>query len=139
MITWLKEIKIALAAHTFSVSDVTVRSSYSTNQPTYPLIIITENPSNDGVYVDAQPRIVTNLYQVEVYCKDTDISGTIYTSDEVSKILGVEVDTFLNTTFNFTQIGEPFGSPVTDTSVYRWVIRYSAIIDQQQNKFFRGL
>jgi hypothetical protein len=69
-----------------------------------------------------------------------DISGTIYTSDEVSKILGVEVDTLLNTTFNFTQIGEPFGSPlVNDSSVYRWVIRYSAIIDQQQNKFFRGL
>jgi len=140
MITWLAEVKHALGLATFTIPNVTIRSTYPTSKPQYPLIIIGENTTNNGVYVDAQPRIVTNLYQLEVYCKTMDISGTIYTSDEVSKILGVEVDTLLNTTFNFTQIGEPFGSPlVNDSSVYRWVIRYKAIIDQQQNKFFRGL
>lgn len=140
MQSWLAEIKVALEGHTFPLDTVTIRSASSQQTPVYPLITIEEVPTNNGVYVDAQPRIVQNVYQFEYYCQNSMIDDIITSAEDVSKLLGIDTDTFLNQTFNMTQLGDPFGNPMTnDNNVYRWVVRYTATIDTLLHDFWRNI
>lgn len=140
MQSWLAEIKIALDGHTFPIENVTVRSASSQQIPIYPLITVEEVPTNTGVYVGGQPRIVKNIYQFEYYCQNSMIDDIITSAEDMSKLLGIDTDSFLNETFNMTQIGDPFGNPMaSDNNIYRWVVRYTTTIDTLSHEFFRNI
>lgn len=140
MILFREQIKTALEGETFTIPNVTVETSFPTQSPSYPLIVITENPSNDGILVDGKPRIVGNRYIIECYSRAVDLGDDgLLRADDAARLLGVEADTFLNNTYNFNQVGDSLSNPINeDNSVYRFVSRYTTIIDQNTGYIYRG-
>lgn len=133
MVSIVEQIITELEGHTFTIPSVTVKETYNPEKPSYPLITIDEMPSNEGIRVDGQPRIVSNLYTVECYCRATDLTGSgggILSPKAAARLLGIETDTFLNTNFNFSQFGDSICRPAnTDNTVYRFISRYATVID----------
>lgn len=129
----IEAIQAADVAGDFTIPNLSVKEAYSVNTPTYPLVSIEEMMSNDGLYVDGQPRIVGNRFTVECYCKATDLTGSgggILSARASAKLLGIEIDAFLNSNYNFSQVGDSICRPATtDNTVFRYVARYTVVID----------
>lgn len=136
MILLDEQIRDAIEAETYTIPNVTVKAVYDPNSNVnFPLVTLDELASNDGIYVDGQPRIVSNRYIVECYCRATDLGvDGILSPRDSARTLGVEIDTFLNQNFNFSQFGDTLCIPINaDKTVYRWVARYDTVIDQNPN------
>lgn len=138
MITFVEQIETALGLQVFTIPGTTVKQTYDVKTPVYPLITIEEMPSNDGIEVDGQPRIVSNRYVIECYCRATALTGLTLSANTSARTLGLEVDTYLNETFNFKQVGDALCRPINvDKSVYRWIARYTTVIDQSNGYIYR--
>ncbi len=131
MISFVEQFITALGLQTWTIPTVSVKEAYNPNKPDYPLITIDEMPSDTGITVDGVPRIVSNRYTIECYCRATDLTGSILTAKASARILGLEVNNYLSTTFNFSQVGDAICRPINeDNSVYRWIARYTTVIDE---------
>lgn len=138
MISYQQQIIDALQENVFTVTGHTVLEGFPDEKPTYPLIIVEERPSNQGISVDSQPRIVLNSYQIDIYCQNMTIGGTITLASNVALQLGLEVDTFLNETFNFNSVGESVrGVLGGDNNIATFRTRYRVITDQETGYLYR--
>lgn len=118
---------------------VTIRDFYSVDKITTPLITVDELPSNEGVYLDNQPEVVTNTYTIEVYAKAKTINGTAMTSKALALEIVQAADKALNEAYGLTMTGQIAIAPYQDQSICRVVARYRAYIDTRNNKILRGL
>lgn len=118
---------------------VTIRDFYSVDKITTPLITVDELPSNEGVYLDNQPEVVTNTYTIEVYAKAKTINGTAMTSKALALEIVQAADKALNEAYGLTMTGQIAIAPYQDQSICRVVARYKAYIDTRNNKILRGL
>lgn len=118
---------------------VTVRDFYSVDKITAPLITVDELPSNEGVYLDNQPEVVTNIYTVEVYAKAKTVNGTVMTSKTLALEIMQAADKALNEVYGLTMTGQIAIAPYQDESICRIVARYRAYIDTRNNIILRGL
>ncbi len=116
---------------------VNIRDFYKVQKLTPPLVAIQELPSNDGVYLDNQPAIVMNTYQVETYAKAKTIDGKAISGIDLAKQIAKVTDDYLNTEFGLTMSGSISVQPYEDTSVTRLVARYTAYIDTRTNNIYR--
>lgn len=116
---------------------LSIRDFYKVQKLTTPLITIQEQASNNGVYLDNQPSIVQNSYQVEVYTKSKMIKGKAISSIDLAKEIATLVDKNLNERFGLTMTGDITVRPYSDTSVTRLVLRYIAYIDTRTNSIYR--
>jgi hypothetical protein len=116
---------------------VNIRDFYKVQKLTPPLVAIQELPSNDGVYLDNQPAIVMNTYQVETYAKAKTIDGKAISGIDLAKQIAKVTDDYLNTEFGLTMSGSISVQPYEDTGVTRLVARYTAYIDTRTNNIYR--
>lgn len=115
-----------------------VHDFYSDEEIKLDLLTIQELPTNDGVEVDGQPKIVKNIYEFEIYAKNRIINNEVYSARDMLDTYSIALDNFINTTYGMTQIGEPVIAPYdTDNTVKRMVLRYSGLIDKDTLKMFR--
>ena len=138
MISYESQFITEIGDATFTIPGHTCRGPFSNEVPTYPLIIIEERPTNLGVSVDGQPRITTNSYQVDIYCQNMEIGGIITLASNVALQLGLEVDKFLNESFNFTNVGDPVRGVIgSDNNIAYMKTRYRITTDQDTGYIYR--
>lgn len=115
-----------------------VRDFYSTEKPTFDMLTVQEFPSNTGIMVDNQPRVVENYYEFEIYCKNKVVDNVVVTANNRITDLVVELDLILNTKYGMTLIGEPVIEPhPNDNTIMRCITRYSAFIDKVSLNLYR--
>lgn len=108
---------------------MTVRDFYAPEAPVIPMITLDELPSNDGVYLDNQPAVVTNILTLEVYAKAKSVGGVALSAKALALQLMKIADDLLNQTYGITMTGQIAIAPYSDPSVCRIVARYEAYID----------
>lgn len=118
---------------------VTIRDFYSVDKIATPLITVDELSSNEGVYLDNQPEVVTNTYTIEVYAKAKTINGTAMTSKALALEIVQAADKALNEVYGLTMTGQIAIAPYQDENICRVVARYRAYIDTRNNTILRGL
>lgn len=122
-----------------SLNNVTIRESYTGLPPVYPMITIDEIPSNDGGYAGNQPRIVRNIFTLEVYAKNMMMNGKPMSKKSAAMLLIMQADKILNEVYGLTMTGNVHGAPYDDETVFRVVARYNVYIDTQTKVLYRGL
>ena len=123
---------------TLTFPKVTVKDFYSISKVTPPMVTLNEMPNSGVIYPDGMPKIVSNSFQIEVYCKAQKIEQKQVSAIEASKLLTQEVDNILNSFFGLTQVGEINFSPyVSDQTVMRAVARYRGYIDIRTEIIYR--
>lgn len=116
---------------------VSVQDFYKVSNISTPLVAIQERPSNDGAYLDNQPVITKNTYQVEIYTKAKTIKNKAVSGIDLAKEIAKVVDDTLNQEFGFTMAGDISVQPYNDLTVTRLVLRYTAYIDKRINYIYR--
>lgn len=138
MISIGEEIIATLKAVAYPLP-ATVRDFYSVDKITAPLITVDELPSNEGVYLDNQPAVVSNTYTIEVYAKAKTINGISMTSKALALKIAQAADKALNEIYGLTMTGQIAITPYQDQNICRVVARYRAYIDTRNNTILRGL
>lgn len=133
-----QEIIDTLKAVTYPLP-VTVRDFYSVDKITTPLITVDELPSNEGVYLDNQPAIVTNIYTIEVYAKQKTVDGALMSSKSLALSIMQTADRALSEVYGLTMTGQIAIAPYEDQSICRVVARYVAYIDTRNDTILRRL
>lgn len=106
-----------------------VSDAYDVTAMTPPLITLYEQPGPGVLYPDGKPRIVRNLFQLEVYCKQGRFDGAVKSASFCARRL-MEKAAAVMEGFGLTQQGEMAFAPyINDTTVIRGVARYSGVID----------
>lgn len=118
---------------------INVSEAYSVSAPKCPQITFSEIPSNAGVYLDGNPRVVRNIFTIEVYCKDMTVAGKPTRKRDAAMDLILQVDKFLNKQYGLTMTGNVNAAPYADQTVFRAVANYTAYIDTRTNLVYRGL
>lgn len=115
-----------------------VRDFYTDEKPVFPMVIIDE-VVNDTFQSIHGKEIYSNIgYRVECYGKDTAIGETIYTKTDIAFELGVNVDKFMQEQMGFKRVGSPVMIPsVDDSSVVRYVLTYSGIINVETQLIYK--
>lgn len=110
-----------------------------------PLMTVKEIPTSTGVFLQAedgssQPFIVRNVYELEIYAKQSRVKGKPMTAADFAMQIFIEADKLLNERFGLTMSGTPNPAPYpADTQVHRIVARYSAYIDTRTNQILRNI
>lgn len=144
MITIKNDLIELLKAHTYPMAGVKARDYYSTEKLSPPQISLLEIPSNEGIYLDGDPSIVRNTFQVEVYSKAMSVGGKLTPAPDAAMQLMIEADKVLTSKSGggLTMVGDPIQAPyATDNTVSRVVARYITYIDtrpEMNNQHYRN-
>ena len=139
MIQIAPELLKALREIDFGIPDVDVRDAYFISDPTLPMLTLDELPGNDGVYLDNQPFIVTNIFTVEAYASQMVVREQAMTGKEIAYTLLDAADKLLNKQFGLTMSGNITAAPYQDQRVFRAVARYTAYIDTRNGTILRSI
>lgn len=123
----------------YGIPEVDVRDAYLTDSPHLPMITVDELPSNEGVYLDNQPVIVTNIITVECYAPQMMVGGIPRTAKDVAYRLVDRADLELNRKLGLTMQGTITAAPYSDQRVFRAVARYAAYIDTRNRTILRSI
>lgn len=109
-----------------------VRDFYSDEKPVFPMIIVDE-VVNDTFQSIHGKEVYSNIgYRIECYAKDFAVDEKIYTKNDLALQLGIDTDRFMREIMGFKRVGSPVMIPsVDDSSVVRYVLTYSGIINNQ--------
>lgn len=129
----------ALKGVDYGLPEVDVRDAYLTDDPHLPMITVDELPGNEGVYLDNQPSIVTNIITVECYATQMMVEGSPQTGKAVAYDLIDRVDRVLNEKLGLTMQGTITAAPYSDQRVFRAVARYVAYIDTRNGTILRSI
>lgn len=115
-----------------------VRDFYSDEKPVFPMIIIDE-VVNDTYQSIHGKEIYSNIgYRIECYGKDTAIGEDIIVKNDIAFQLGKDVDKFMREKMGFIRVGSPtMIQSVEDTSVVRYVLTYSGLINNQTQLIYK--
>lgn len=116
-----------------------VRDAYLGEEPEFPMLTIEEIPSNTGVYLDNQPTVVMNIFQIEVYAKQSVVGGELRNKKDAAMHYALLADDFLNRKYGFTMRESVTGAPYSDPSVYRVPLRYAAYMDTRTGDIYREI
>ena len=139
MIQIAPELLKALREIDFGIPGVDVRDAYFISDPTLPMLTLDELPGNDGVYLDNQPFIVTNIFTVEAYASQMVVREQAMTGKEIAYTLLDAADKLLNKQFGLTMNGNITAAPYQDQRVFRAVARYTAYIDTRNGTILRSI
>lgn len=129
----------ALRGGQYPVS-VEVRDFYSPDPVRPPMLVLDEAPSNEGVYLNGQPAVVTNIFTLEAYAKAKTINGRAVGQKELALDIIMEADRILTLEFGLTMRGQAAAiAPYQDQGVCRAVARYIGYIDTRTNTILRGI
>lgn len=123
----------------YGLPEVDVRDAYLTDDPHLPMITVDELPGNEGVYLDNQPSIVTNIITVECYATQMMVEGSPQTGKAVAYDLIDRADRVLNEKLGLTMQGTITAAPYSDQRVFRAVARYVAYIDTRNGTILRSI
>lgn len=129
----------ALKGVDYGLPEVDVRDAYLTDDPHLPMITVDELPGNEGVYLDNQPSIVTNIITVECYATQMMVEGSPQTGKAVAYDLIDRADRVLNEKLGLTMQGTITAAPYSDQRVFRAVARYVAYIDTRNGTILRSI
>ena len=121
---------------TFPVEDV--RDFYSISKVSPPLVTLNEMPGEGYLFPDGKPKIVTNTYQMEVYCKSMILMGQAVPAITACKMLMEESCQLLEDYFGLTQVGDASFQPyIQDDSILRGIVRFRGRIDKKTEIIYR--
>lgn len=123
----------------YGLPEVDVRDAYLTDDPHLPMITVDELPGNEGVYLDNQPAIVTNIITVECYATQMMADGIPQTGKAIAYDLIDRADRILNEKLGLTMQGTIAAAPYSDQRVFRAVARYVAYIDTRNGTILRSI
>lgn len=127
-----------LKASTFSLGAVNAHESYS-GDISYPMLVLDELPSNNGIYLDGNPSVVRNIFTLESYAKGLTVKGKIVSKKTAAIQFLIEADKILNDTYGLTMAGQIQAAPYSDPTVFRAVANYIAYIDTRTNTIYRSI
>jgi hypothetical protein len=133
------DVIAALKAHTFTLPNVSVKPAYTGTDPVCPMLVLKEQPSNDGVYLDGMPCAVRNVFTLEAYAQDMTIQDVPISKRDAAMKLIAEADALLNKDFMFTMIGPVQPAPYSDPTIFRAVANYFVYIDTRTNTLLRSI
>lgn len=123
---------IASLKENLTFPGVDVRDFYSVAKISPPLVTLNEQPGEGYLFPDGKPRIVTNTYQVETYCRAMKLEGKTLPGVEACKQLMVEVCQHLEDQYGLTQVGDASFQPyVQDGTILRGIVRFRGRIDKR--------
>ena len=118
---------------------VAVRDFYSPEPVKPPMLVRDESLSNDGVYLNGQPAVVTNIITLEAYAKARTLQGRAVSQRDLAMGILMEADRILNQQYGLTMRGQAVTAPYQDQGVCRAVARYIGYIDTRTNEILRGI
>lgn len=131
----ITDLLAVLTIAPYPLPGVAAKNAYAVAKPGAPQVLLAEYPSNEGVYLDGNPAIVQNSYQLEVYSKDASIAGVVTPKSEAVMQLFEAADAAL-TGYGLTMVGTPTAGPYTeDATMMRVVARYIAWVDTRTDHF----
>lgn len=128
-----------LSQATYSLSGVTAKDAYSITKVSPPQLTLLEIPSNNGVYLHGDPKIVQNTFQLEAYSRQS--TSPKMSASDAAMLLLIEADIIL-TPYGLTMIGTPTRMPYdADTTISRSIARYMCYIDTRDdmNRIYRNI
>jgi len=105
--------------------DVTVRPSYSKLSPSYPMVTIQEIGNTTRQAISGTEKYADIAYQVDIFSKDIYPESGVTVCRNIASV----VDSDLQSTYGLLRTSQTRMPDPTDNSVSRMTLRYSGILD----------
>lgn len=131
------EIITLLQEQSYPVTVKRIQDGYSNLKPVYPTIVIHEIDNRTHMAILGKEYHSRLEYQIDIYAKDMVISGEPTLAKTVVDGIGNVVDTALQTQYGFTRTVHTRMPEGEDKTVSRLTLRYSTLLDIQNDITYR--
>lgn len=131
------EIITLLQEQSYSVTVKRIQDGYSNLKPVYPIIVIHEIDNRTQMAILGKEYLSRLDYQIDIYAKDMVISGEPTLAKTIVDGIGNVVDTALQTQYGFTRTVRTRMPEGEDKTVSRLTLRYSTLLDIQNDITYR--
>lgn len=127
------KIILGLQGESFSVTIKSIRSAYNKLPPEYPMIVVNEIENTNNLSILGEERFSNLGYQIDIFSRD------IYPDTGIEICLGIGrvVDNYLQSTYGFNRISSVQLPDYTDSTISRFTLRYSGLIDVNNDITYR--
>lgn len=126
-----------LGTQTYLTTVKTIAEGYPRSAPLYPAIIVHEIDNTSRQVLNGEELLANLAYQIEIYAKDMVVDSTPTSSKTVVKEIAKVIDLAVNSQYGFTRMVATLAPYDKDTTVSRYVLRYSAILDTRTDILYR--
>lgn len=131
------EIITLLQEQSYPVTVKRIQDGYSNLKPVYPIIVIHEIDNRTHMAILGKEYLSRLEYQIDIYAKDMVLSGEPTLAKTIVDGIGNVVDTALQTQYGFTRTVRTRMPEGEDKTVSRLTLRYSTLLDIQNDITYR--
>jgi len=131
------EIITLLKTQSYPVAVKQIQDGYSNTKPVYPLIVVHEIDNRTETAILGKEYHSRLEYQFDIYSKDKVVAGTPTLAKTVVDGIGNVVDTVLQSQYGFTRTVRTRMPEGEDKTVTRLTLRYSTLLDIQNDITYR--
>lgn len=131
------EIITLLQGQSYPVTVKRIQDGYSNLKPVYPIIVIHEIDNRTQMAILGKEYHSRLEYQIDIYAKDMVISEEPTLAKTIVDGIGNVVDTALQTQYGFTRTVRTRMPEGEDKTVSRLTLRYSTLLDIQNDITYR--
>lgn len=127
------------AAYSVNIPDENILDAYTPEVPdfTEPYIFVDEVTNSVELSTFThQEEFSILVYDIEIYCRQMSVNGTVLPAKKVSKIIGAEVDSAISSSLGLVRTVTSF-APYDDPSVSRYVLTYEGVLDLTSDYLYR--
>ncbi len=129
MVSLTSEILTTIKNITFTYTVNDIRPSYSIKKAQYPMVVVHEMDNRTTMGLAGVERFSGLAYQIDIYAKDSMISGVPVSRQTVVDSIGASIDAKMNDTYGANRMSAVKMTDVNDDTVFRFSIRYKINLD----------
>jgi len=137
MVSLTDEILTTIKDIDFDYQVRDVRPSYSIKKAQYPMVVVHEMDNRTTMALAGTERYSGLAYQIDVYAKDSMISGVPVSRQTIVDSLMESIDSEMNSTYGATRMSAVKMTDVNDDTVFRFSVRYKMNLDVVNGILYR--